>query len=83
MIDVRGLLSKANLLTYDPGFMCTSSCISNITYINGERGELMYRGYSIEQLASNSSYMETTYLLLYGSLPSASELEKFESVVVG
>ena len=77
MIDVRGLLSKGGYLTYDPGFMCTSSCISNITYINGEKGELMYRGYSIEQLANNSSYMETTYLLLYGSLPSATELEKF------
>jgi len=51
MIDVRGLLSQAGLLTYDPGFMCTSSCISNITYINGEKGELIYRGYKIEDLA--------------------------------
>ena len=77
MIDVRGLLANAKILTYDPGFMCTSSCISNITYINGEKGELMYRGYPIDQLANNSSYMETTYLLLYGTLPSATELEKF------
>lgn len=51
MIDVRGLLSTAGILTYDPGFMCTSSCISNITYINGEKGELLYRGYKIEDLA--------------------------------
>ncbi len=83
MIDVRGLLSQAGILTYDPGFMCTSSCISNITYINGEKGELMYRGYKIEDLAENSTYMETCYLLLYGCLPSASELAKFEAVVVG
>lgn len=83
MIDVRKLLSDVGILTYDPGFMCTSSCISNITYINGEKGELMYRGYKIEDLAENSSFMESTYLLLYGCLPSVTELEKFEGVVVG
>lgn len=71
MIDIRHLLSEANLLTYDPGFTCTSSCISNITYIDGEKGELMYRGYRIEDLAESSTYMETCYLLLYGCLPSA------------
>ena len=83
MIDVRNLLSTAGILTYDPGFMCTSSCISNITYINGEKGELLYRGYKIKDLAECSTYMETCYLLLYGCLPSQTELEKFEKVVVG
>lgn len=66
LIDVRSLLSQANLLTYDPGFMCTASCISNICYINGEQGELLYRGYKIQDLAEHSTYMETCYLLLYG-----------------
>jgi citrate synthase len=80
---VRSLLSQANLLTYDPGFMCTASCISNICYINGEKGELLYRGYRIQDLAEHSSYMETCYLLLYGTLPSSSELRKFEEVVSG
>jgi citrate synthase len=51
LIDVRSLLAQANLLTYDPGFMCTASCISNICYINGEKGELLYRGYRIQDLA--------------------------------
>ncbi len=51
LIDVRSLLTQANLLTYDPGFMCTASCISNICYINGEKGELLYRGYRIQDLA--------------------------------
>jgi len=83
LIDIRTLLSKANLLTYDPGFMCTASCISNICYINGEEGELLYRGYKIQDLAENSSYMETSYLLLYGTLPSKTELQKFEEVVIG
>jgi citrate synthase len=83
LIDVRPLLAKANMLTYDPGFMCTASCISNICYINGEKGELLYRGYRIQDLAEHSSYMETCYLLLYGTLPSSSELMKFEEVVIG
>lgn len=63
--------------------MCTASCISNICYINGEKGELLYRGYRIQDLAEHSSYMETCYLLLYGTLPSSSELRKFEEVVIG
>ena len=83
MIDVRSLLGKGGILTYDPGFMCTSSCISNITHIDGEKGVLLYRGYKLEDLVEQSNYMETCYLLLYGCLPSPTELEKFEKVVVG
>jgi citrate synthase len=58
--------------------MCTSSCMSTITYIDGEKGELLYRGYKIEELAENSTYIETSYLLIYGVLPTKSELQKFE-----
>lgn len=57
MIDVRSLLGKAKLMTYDPGFMCTASCMSNICHIDGEKGQLLYRGYKIEDLAEHSTYM--------------------------
>jgi len=83
LLDIRTLFSKAGMFTYDPGFMCTASCASSICYINGEKGELLYRGYPIEELAEHSTYMETSYLLLYGSLPSKSEAERFEATVVG
>lgn len=82
-IDVRKLLTEAGYLSYDPGFIVTSSCMSNITYIDGAKGELLYRGYKIEDLAEHSTYMETCYLLIYGLLPSKNELEKFEATVVG
>jgi citrate synthase len=65
------------LVSYDPGFMNTASCQSKITYIDGDRGILRYRGYPIEQIAEKSSYLETAYLILYGELPNKSELEEW------
>src|SRR5581483_10622966 len=63
------------LVSYDPGFMNTASCQSRITYIDGDRGILRYRGYPIEQIAEKSTYLETAYLILYGELPTATQLE--------
>jgi citrate synthase len=71
------------MITFDPGFNCTANCASTITYIDGEKGKLLYRGYSIEDLTAKASLMETYYLLFYGSLPSGSELVRFEETVVG
>ena len=65
------------LMTYDPAFMNTASCRSRITYIDGDKGILLYRGYPIEQLAEKSSFLETAYLLLHGELPSAAELDSW------
>jgi citrate synthase len=70
-------------MTFDPGFNCTANCASTITYIEGEKGRLFYRGYSIDSLIEKSSLMETYYLLFYGTLPSINELSRFEEVVVG
>ena len=64
------------LATYDPAFMNTAACKSKITYIDGDRGVLEYRGYPIEQLAENSTYLETAYLILYGELPTKDQLDK-------
>ena len=83
LIDIKKLYAESGYLTHDPGFMCTSSCMSTITYIDGEKGELLYRGYPIEQLAEHSTYIETSYLLIYGVLPTKDELRKFEEIVVG
>ncbi len=76
-IDIRSLYTTNQKLCFDPGFMSTASCESTITYIDGERGELMYRGYPIEQLAVKSDFMEVCYLLLRGELPNVSEKETF------
>jgi citrate synthase len=76
-IDIRPLYNSARKLTFDPGFMSTASCSSSITYIDGEKGELLYRGYPIEQLAVHCDFMETCHLLLRGELPNAIEKEKF------
>ena len=81
VIDIRKLYSQAGVFTYDPGFTSTASCDSTITFIDGNKGELMHRGYPIDQLAGKSHYLEVCYLLLYGELPSASQLEDFESRV--
>ena len=70
MIDLRNLFRDTGIFTFDPGFMSTGSCASAITYINGEKGELWYRGYDIQDLASGSSFIEVCFLLLYGELPS-------------
>jgi len=78
VIDIRRLYAEGKVFTYDPGFTSTASCESAITYIDGDEGELLYRGYPIEQLAENSHFLEVCYLLLYGELPSAEQLEDFE-----
>jgi citrate synthase len=77
--EVGKLLSKTGLVTYDPGFANTASCASGITYIDGDAGILRYRGYPIDQLAENSTFIETSYLLIYGELPTADELAAFEN----
>ncbi|MBL6591393.1 MAG: citrate synthase [Flavobacteriaceae bacterium] len=76
-IDVSSLRSEANLITIDPGFKNTGSCRSSITFLDGEKGVLRYRGYSIEDLAENASFLEVAFLLIYGQLPDESELNKF------
>lgn len=76
VVDVRGLI-KEGVFTFDPGFLSTASCESKVTYIDGDNGILLYRGYPIDQLAENSSHMEVCYLLLNGELPSQSELDTF------
>ena len=78
VIDIRRLYAELGVFTYDPGFTSTGSCQSGITYIDGEVGELLYRGYPIEQLADRSHYLEVCYLLLYGELPTAAQAEDFE-----
>lgn len=78
VIDVRRLYADTDHFTYDPGFTSTGSCESKITYIDGDQGVLLYRGYAIAELAENSDFMETCYLLLYGELPSAEQQAKFE-----
>ena len=77
-MDIARLNPELGLFTYDPGYSTTATCRSEITYIDGEKGILRHRGYSIEQLAARSSFMEVAYLLLYGELPSASQLEDFQ-----
>jgi citrate synthase len=69
VIDIRKLYGQTGMFTYDPGFLSTAACQSAITYIDGDKGELLYRGYPIEQLATNCDFMETCHLLLYGNLP--------------
>ena len=81
VIDVRTLYKELGVFTYDPGYTSTGSCESKITFIDGDEGELLYRGYSIDELAESSHYLEVCYLLLYGELPSAAELEDFENRV--
>ncbi|SEW14932.1 citrate synthase [Cognatiyoonia koreensis] len=81
VIDIRKLYAEAGVFTYDPGFTSTASTDSTITFIDGGKGELLHRGYPIDQLASESHYLEVCYLLLYGELPTAAQLEDFESRV--
>ncbi|MDB4001242.1 citrate synthase [Oceanospirillaceae bacterium] len=80
VIDVRQLVSKG-LFTYDPGFVSTASCESKITYIDGDNGILLHRGYAIEDLAANSTYLETCYILIHGELPNAKQMEVFEKEI--
>ncbi len=81
VVDIRKLYANAGVFTYDPGFTSTASCDSTITFIDGAKGELLHRGYPIDQLAEKSHYLEVCYLLLYGYLPSAKELETFETTI--
>jgi citrate synthase len=81
VIDIRPLYTKTGRFTYDPGFMSTASCESHITYIDGDKGELMYRGYPIEQLAAQCDFLETCYLLLYGDLPTLDQKRDFVHLV--
>ncbi len=81
VIDIRRLYADGGVFTYDPGFTSTAACESTITFIDGNKGELLHRGYPIDQLAEKSHYLEVCYLLLYGELPSAEQLEDFESRV--
>lgn len=81
VIDIRKLYGQTGKFTYDPGFMSTASCNSSITYIDGDKGELLYRGYPIEQLAVNCDFLETCYLLLNGELPNAAQKAEFENTV--
>ena len=81
VIDIRSLYGKTGKFTYDPGFLSTAACNSAITYIDGDKGELLYRGYPIEELAVTCDFLEVCYLLLYGELPNAVQKENFVSVV--
>jgi citrate synthase len=78
-IDIKNLRTKTKLITLDPGFKNTGSCQSAITFLDGENGILRYRGYSIEDLANNASFLEVSYLLIFGELPNNNELNKFLS----
>ncbi len=77
VVDIQKLYAQGGIFTYDPGFTSTASCESKITYIDGNKGELLYRGYPIDQLAEKSHFLEVCYLLLYGELPNAEELNEF------
>ena len=79
--DVSKLLKQTGAVTFDPGFMNTAATTSAITYIDGDAGVLRYRGYPIDQLAEHSSFLEVSYLLIYGNLPTPTELEAFDQKI--
>jgi citrate synthase len=81
VVDIRKLYAEADVFTYDPGFTSTASCQSRITYIDGDVGILLHRGYPIDQLAEHSSFMEVCYLLLHGELPPKAELDRFSHTI--
>jgi len=81
VIDIRKLYAETDAFTYDPGFTSTASCESKITFIDGDKGVLLHRGYPIGQLAEKSSFLETCYLLLHGELPTAAQFEPFETSI--
>ncbi len=81
VIDINQLRKKMNLYTFDPGFVSTAACESKITFIDGEEGRLLFRGYPIEELAEHSSFLEVCYLLLYGELPTEGEYDKFRDLI--
>jgi citrate synthase len=81
VVDIRKLYAEGNIFTYDPGFTATASCESAITYIDGDEGVLLYRGYPIDQLAEQSDFVEVCYLLLHGELPSPDQLKNFRNAI--
>ncbi|MEQ5842519.1 citrate synthase [Paraburkholderia acidicola] len=81
VIDIRKLYGQTGKFTYDPGFMSTASCNSAITYIDGDKGELLYRGYPIDNLAQNADFLETCFLLLTGELPNQQQKDEFVETV--
>jgi citrate synthase len=81
VIDIRKLYAQTGKFTYDPGFLSTAACQSNITYIDGDKGELLYRGYPIEQLATQCDFLDTCHLLLYGELPNEQQQKDFHRLV--
>jgi citrate synthase len=82
VVDISTLYQDTGRFTYDPGFTSTASCESKITFIDFDKGIVLYRGYPIEQLAEYSTFLETSYLLLYGELPTAKQYEAFESSII-
>ena len=82
VVDVSSLYQDTGYFTYDPGFTCTASCESKITFIDFDKGIVLYRGYPIEQLAEHSTFLETCYLLLYGELPTGQEYGAFDNRIV-
>ena len=78
VLDIRSLYSETGIFTYDPGFTSTASCESKITFIDGDEGVLLYRGYPIQQLAEHGDFLETCYLLLYGELPTGAQKADFD-----
>src|SRR5215475_1872710 len=81
VVDIRKLYDQADIFTYDPGFTSTASTESNITFIDGDKGVLQYRGYTIADLAEHSTYLESCYLLLYGELPNKSQMDAFTNSI--
>ena len=81
VVDIRKLYGDADVFTYDPGFTSTASCESNITFIDGDKGVLLYRGYPIDELAAHSNFLEVCYLLLHGELPNKDQMQKFDRAI--
>src|SRR6202008_1789999 len=81
VVDIRTLYGKSGMFTYDPGYLSTASCSSSITYIDGDAGILLYRGYPIEQLAQHCDFLEVCYLLQYGELPTRKQKDEFLDIV--
>ena len=81
-VDIGRFFRELGYFTYDPGFVSTASCHSKLTYLDGDQGELMYRGYPIEQLAEHSSFLEVAYLMLYGELPDHEQLKEFDNIIL-
>ena len=82
VVDIGALYHDFGFFTYDPGFVSTASCRSAITFIDGDQGVLLYRGYPIEQLAEKSTFIEVAYLMLYGELPTTPQLAKFSELII-